>query len=214
MYHLGVPSPIKLTKSDARRAMVRHHFEMSVSPREAFERLRSIQFDPIAPIGCNHDLVLQARVPDYKVGDWEKLAYQDRFVYDGWDKQASLVPFEGWPLRRLMHSVHRRDFEQKIFTDHKDAVDLILKEITERGPLLPKQCEFQERKEEWKVSWFGPSVTKQTLRALWHSGLVMTSHRKNGQHLYDLTERVVPSHLYRQPMLPEVDAVREATHAR
>lgn len=200
---------IKLTKPDVRRALVRHHFTPCAGQPEAFERLRSVQFDPLAPVGCNHDLVLQARVSGYKVGDWRKLAYEDRHVYDGWDKMASLVPFEGWPLRRYIYTVHRRWFEKKIFEDHKDAVDLILQEIADRGPLMPKECEFQQRREEWKGSWFGPSVTKQVLRALWHSGMIMTAGRKGGQHVYDLTERVVPERLRSQPALDAKDAVRE-----
>ncbi len=199
---------IKLSKADARHVMIRHHFASCAGQAEAFNRLRSVQFDPIAPVGCNHDLVLQARVPGYKVGDWQKTAYDDRLIYDGWDKMASLVPFEGWPLRRHIYDVHRRWFEEKIFVDHKESVDVILKEITERGPLMPKECEFQQRKEEWKGSWFGPSVTKQVLRALWHSGLIMTSGRKKGQHIYDLTERVVPSHLLSQPHLDARESVR------
>jgi uncharacterized protein len=201
-------NPIKLTKPDVRRTLVRHHFAPCTGQVEAFDRLRSVQFDPIAPVGCNHDLVLQARVPGYKVGDWQKLAYEDRHVYDGWDKMASLVPFEGWPLRRYIYTVHRRWFD-KIYGEHKEAVDLVLKEIEDRGPLMPKEFSFQQRKEEWKGSWYGPSVTKQVLRALWHSGLIMTSGRKNGQHIYDLTERVVPSHLLNQPLLDAKDAIRE-----
>ena len=200
---------MQLTKHDVRRAMVRHHFTLCANQTEAFEKLRSVQFDPIAPVGCNHDLVLQARVPGYQVGDWRKIAYDDRLVYDGWDKMASLVPFAGWPLRRYIYTVHRRWFEKTIFEDLKEAVQLILKEIADRGPLMPKECEFQQRREEWKGSWFGPSVTKQVLRALWHSGAIMTAGRKSGQHIYDLTERVVPSRLFHQPLLEAKDAVRE-----
>lgn len=188
---------------------MRHHFEPCATQEAAFERLRSIQFDPIAPVGCNHDLVLQARVRGYRIGNWQKLAYDDRHIYDGWDKMASLVPMEGWPLRRYIHTIGRRSFEKKIFEDHKDAVDAVLEEIEARGPMMPKDFKFQRRREEWKGSWFGPSVTKQTLRALWHSGLIMTSGRKNGQHLYDLTERVVPQHLRDEPLLNSNDAIRE-----
>ncbi|MCE9558056.1 MAG: winged helix DNA-binding domain-containing protein [Armatimonadetes bacterium] len=202
-------SPVQLSKADARRALVRHHFAPCSTQREAFERLRSVQFDPIAPVGCNHDLVLQARVKGYKIGDWQKTAYDARLVYDGWDKQASLIPFEGWSMRRIIYSIHRKEFEEKIFRDHREAVDLVLKEITERGALMPRDFEFQQRREEWKGSWFGPSVTKQTLRALWHSGLIMTATRKGGQHVYDLTERVVPAELLLLPMLSQEDAIRE-----
>ncbi|HWA82433.1 MAG TPA: crosslink repair DNA glycosylase YcaQ family protein, partial [Fimbriimonadaceae bacterium] len=196
----------KLTKADARRALVRHHFAPCSSQMEVFERLRSIQFDPLAPVGSNHDLVLQARLSDYRIGDWHKTAYKDRLIYDGWDKQASLIPFEGWPLRRIIHTIHRRNFETKIFEDHKDAVEAILKELDERGPMMPKDFDFQLRRQEWKGSWFGPSVTKQTLRALWHSGMVMTSGRKGGQHLYDLTERVVPGQFFKAPAMSDAES--------
>lgn len=201
--------PIKLAKSDARRAMVRYQFATAPTLDDAFNRLKCVQFDPIAPVGCNHDLVLQARVPEYKVGDWMPFAYEQRKIYDGWDKQASLVPYETWPLHRLFHHVHRGKFEDSIFKDHADAVDYVLKELTERGPMMPRDFEMQVRKEEWAGSWLGPSLVKNVLRALWHSGQVMTSGRKGGQHVYDLTERLVPPHLFNQPVLPVEDATRE-----
>lgn len=174
-----------------------------------FDRLRSIQFDPIAPVGCNHDLVLQARLHGYKVGDWEALAYQQRHIYDGWDKQAALVPFEGWPVRRLFYDIHPQWFADKIFDKQSHAVAAVLSELEARGPLMPKEFDFQDRKNEWKSSWFGPSVTKQVLRALWHSGKIMTAGRKNGQHIYDLTERVVPRHLLDIPKVEHSEAQRE-----
>lgn len=199
---------VNLSKADARRILVRHQFAHCATGEEAFERLRSIQFDPIAPAGCNHDLVLQARVPGYKVGEWETLAYEKRHIYDGWDKQASLIPFSGWPLRRLMHKEHRESF-QRILVDHASAVETILREIEARGPLMPKECEFQERKEEWKGSWLGPNLVKQVLRALWHSGQVMTSGRRKGQHVYDLTERILPPELLNAPTLTDKESRTE-----
>lgn len=203
----AVLKPVSLSKSDVRRALVRHQFAPCVSQNEAFDKLHSIQFDPIAPVGCNHDLVLQARVPGYKVGDWQKITYEERQVYDGWDKQASLVQMEGWPLRRVLHERHKQRSFQRIFNEHGDAIDAILMELERRGPLMPKECELQEYKAEWKGSWHGPNLSKQVLRALWHSGQVMTSGRRNGHHIYDLTERVVPPHLFCQPVLPDVDAM-------
>jgi uncharacterized protein YcaQ len=199
---------VKLSKADARRGMVRWHFDTFPTPEEAFGRLRSVQVDPIAPIGCNHDLVLQARVPAYRVGGWEKLAYEDRFVYDGWDKMASLVPFEGWPLRRVFFELYRRR-NPRVFEEHPDAMEAVLKELEERGPMMPREFSFQRKQESPKGSWRSPNVTKQALRALWHTGQVMTTGRRNGQHLYDLTERVLPPHLSTIPLLPEVDAMRE-----
>ncbi len=181
---------------------------------DCFPRLRCVQFDPIAPAGCNHDLVFQSRVPGYRIGDWVKTAYEEGRLYDGWDKQASLIPFPGWPLRRVYSRAHREYFEERIFRDHADVVEIILRELAERGPLLPRDFDFQMRRDEWTGSWFGPSVTKQTLRALWHTGLVMTAGRKGGQHLYDLAERVVPPEIYNSPPIPESEAIVELAHER
>ncbi len=206
-YDGAVPNPLKLSKSDARRALVRHHFAPCLRQQDAFERLRSIQFDPIAPVGCNHDLVLQARVKGYKVGDWQKLAYQDRHVYDGWDKQACLIPFDGWAVRRIFWGWSERS--KRFLSEHPEATHSILQDIENRGPLQPKDFEFQQRREDLVGTWYGPSVTKNVLRALWNTGQVMTSGRRSGQHLYDLTSRIVPHELLSLPMLPEEDAIRE-----
>lgn len=208
-----MPSPTKLSKEDARRALVGYHFRPCDTVLEAFQRLLSVQFDPIAPVGCNHDLVLQARVPGYRIGDWETLAYTERRIYDGWDKQASLVPFEGWPLRRFFHQRYEHHFKT-IFTDYSHAVTAVLKDLEERGPLLPKECGFQAKRDEWKGTWHSANVTKQVLRALWHTGQVMTAGRRKSQHLYDLTERVVPPQFYSAPVLDEAESIRELIHDR
>lgn len=200
-------SAIKLSKADARRAFAAYQFRTGTLD-EVFDNLRSVQFDPLSPVGCNHDLVLQARVPGYKIGDWQKFAYKERRIYDGWDKQASLVNIEGWPMRRIYHDWHRAWFG-KIFFDHPHAVKAVLHELETRGALLPKEFEFQERKEDWKVSWHGPNLTKQTLRALWHAGVVMTTDRRGSNHIYDLTERVLPLDILMTPKLEHCDAVRE-----
>ncbi len=199
---------VKLSRQDAARAFVAYHFSQDLSLSGAFHRLGSIQFDPISPVGCNHDLVLQTRVPGYKVGDWQKITYADRQLYDGWDKQASLVPLEGWPLRRVFHHWHRGMY-QRIPEEHPEAIDAILGELQSRGPLMPRDCDFQHRREDWKTSWHGPNVSKQTLRALWHIGKVVTTGRKNGHHVYDLTERVIPAHLLEEPLLSESEAVKQ-----
>ena len=187
--------------------MVRHHFAPCPTQVDAFSRLRSIQFDPIAPVGCNHDLVLQSRVPEYQIGDWEKTAYQDRHVYDGWDKQACLIPFEGWPVRRIFWQWSERS--KRMLAEHPEATQSILKDLAERGPLQPKDFDFQQRREDLVGTWYGPSVTKNVLRALWNTGQVMTSGRRKGQHQYDLTERVAPADLLGLPMHSEEDAIRE-----
>lgn len=193
---------LELTRPDARRLLAAHHLTPG-GLRDVFTRLGSVQFDPLNPVGRNHDLVMQARVPGYNVGDWQRLAYDERFIYDAWDKQASLVLMQDWPQRRIYHTWHKSWWDERILQAHPEAVLAVVGELRERGPLTSTAFSYQVRKDEWAGSWYGPKLTKNVLRALWHTGLVMTSGRKNGHHVYDLAERVVPPELYGAAPLPD-----------
>ena len=197
---------MKLSKADARRLLARHHFAPG-SLKDVFTRFGSVQYDPLNPVGRNHDLVLQARVPSYRVGDWENLAYQERFIYDAWDKQASLVLMKDWPQRRIYHHWHKSWWDERILRAFPEAIDAVLAELRERGPLSSTAFAYQLHKPEWEGSWYGPKLTKNVLRALWHTGKVMTQGRKNGHHIYDLTERIVPPELYGAAPIPEPEMV-------
>ena len=66
----GVTEPLEISRDVARRYLVLHHLlapPRSLPPGRdgilaVFDRLGSIQFDPIEVAGRNHDLVLLARV--------------------------------------------------------------------------------------------------------------------------------------------------------
>ncbi len=198
--------PAVLLKADARRLLASYHFTPTDIPG-ALDRLGSVQFDPLKPVGCNHDLVLQARVPGYRVGDWEPAAYQERLIYDAWDKQACLVRMKDWPKRRIYHRWHGRPWCE-LFEQHAEAVDAILDELRERGPLRSTAFNYQVHKPEWQGSWYGPKLTKHVLRALWDTGRIVTHHRRKGHHVYDLSERVIPPELYFAEPLSERESSR------
>lgn len=200
-------TPLTLSLTDARRLLARHHFRQT-DAKGVFERLGSIQFDPLNPVGRNHDLVLQARVNDYKVDDWQSLAYHDRYVLDAWDKQASLVRMRDWAQRRVYHRWHAEHWQNRVLTPYADAVTTVLAELRERGPLTSSQFDFQPHHPDWEGSWHGPKLTKNILRGLWHTGKVVTHSRNNGQHVYDLVERVIPAELLSAPTVDEQQSIR------
>ncbi|MGL4609902.1 MAG: DNA glycosylase AlkZ-like family protein [Trueperaceae bacterium] len=204
---------VKLSKADARRLLAVHHFAPTTA-YGVFERLGSIQFDPLKPVGSNHDLVLQARVPTYKVNDWQHLAYEERFIYDAWDKQASLVLMKDYPYRRIYHTWHDAWWREKILDAHADVVKIILKELKRRGPLTGAAFEHQAHVKDWEGSWYGPKLTKNVLRALWHTGKVLTHSRKNGHHVYDLVERIVPRDILKSKAVSEKRSLEFLTKLR
>lgn len=197
---------LKLSKQDARRLLVLHHFQPT-SLQGAFKRLGSVQYDPLNPIGRNHDLVLQARVPEYSVDDWQELAYKDRFIYDAWDKQASLVLMQDFPMRRIYYDWHAPRWRKTILDRYPQAVQTVYDELHDRGPLSSTDFHYQEHLDQWEGTWFGPKLTKNILRALWHTGKVHTYKRNKGKHVYDLAERFVPSHLYQAKPIPAEQSI-------
>jgi uncharacterized protein len=79
---------LHISREEARRLLSHYHFEPTALPG-VIERLGTVQYDPLNPVGRNADLVFQARIHGYQVDDWQKAAYTDRVIYDAWDKQSS-----------------------------------------------------------------------------------------------------------------------------
>src|SRR6266513_1484414 len=94
---------LHISRAQARRFLTLYHF----TPTDlmgTIERLATVQYDSLNPVGRNPDLVFQARVPGYQVDDWQKVAYNERLIYDAWDKMACLVPVSDWPMRARLRA--------------------------------------------------------------------------------------------------------------
>src|SRR5919199_354849 len=104
-------SVLTVSKADARRFFVRR--QMLAPPRslpagpegvmEVFRRLGSVQFDPIAVAGRNHDLVLHARVAGYDPA-WTDGLYDRRELFEAYNKGLSFVPTAKLPWFRATPS--------------------------------------------------------------------------------------------------------------
>ena len=195
---------LHISKEQARRFLATYHFTPGTLP-EIFQRLGTVQYDPLNPVGRNADLVLQARVPGYQVDDWQKAAYTDRIIYDAWDKQACLVPVSDWPLRAHTRELFRPYHDQEILQTDPEAAAAILATIDQQGPL--SSLEFEDRTRIGEVgSWAGMTRTKRILRSMWVSGILLTHHRRGGRHYYDRPERVIPAQYYNIALETDIEA--------
>lgn len=181
---------LSLSFAEARRFVTRYQLAPS-NIQGVFDRLGTVQYDPLNPVGRNTDLVLQARVPNYRVDDWLRAVYDDRVAFDAWDKQACLVPISDWPMRRPIREHFHPWHDRRILSEHPDVVAYVFAEIDRRGPLSSLEFEDRRRKDDGN-SWLGPTVVKRVLRALWARGELVTHHRVAGRHYYDRPERVIP----------------------
>nr|BBH89186.1 hypothetical protein KTC_39370 [Thermosporothrix sp. COM3] len=195
---------VHLSLPQARQFLASYHFQPTTLPA-IFEQLGTVQYDPLNPVGRNPDLVFQARIPGYQVDDWQTAAYQNRLIYDAWDKQACLVPVSDWPLRAIIRAHHRPYHDREILGLHPDLPRTIMAAIDSRGPLSSLEFEERARYGE-RNSWYGITQINRALRAMWVCGELLTHHRKNGRHYYDRPERVIPAKHFAQPLLADHDA--------
>lgn len=131
---------IELSNQDARRFLLAKH---GLWPPRAlygragilsvFERLAVVQYDPLDVLGRNPDLVMQSRVADYRAEALYGLAYDERELYDYWDKQMCLVPMRDWPglapqraRWRVRHAARLSQLDEQVKT--------VLSVVRQQGP--------------------------------------------------------------------------------
>jgi uncharacterized protein len=198
---------LHISRDEARRFLASYHFKPADLPG-VIDRLGTVQYDPLNPVGRNADLVFQARIRGYQVDDWQIAAYTDRLLYDAWDKMACLVPVSDWPMRALVREKFRPYHDREILAADPEGAAKILATIDEQGPLSSLEFEDRTRFGE-QGSWAGTTRTKRILRSLWACGELVTHHRQGGRHYYERPQRVIPAqHFEETPLVDEITYYR------
>ncbi len=181
---------MNVSKEQARRFLLRHQGLLGRKwgqPREVFEGLRLVQYDPLNPCGRNVDLVLQARVEGYHPDDFREWAYEQQRVVEGFDKVLCLLPVEDYGFLRFgagqMWSARHEFAEQ-----HAAELDEVVAFVEANGPVMTggivddRVTEIGWRKEN---AW-----GKVALETLWRQGKLAITRDTRQRKQYDLPERV------------------------
>jgi len=154
---------------------------------EVFRRLGSVQFDPLAVAGRNHDLVLHARVAGYDPA-WCDLLYERREIFESYNKGLSLVPTSeyAWFCGNLSRSAPRT------LAENADVAARVLERIRAEGPL--SSLDF-ERERGTTTDWFGvpTNVVRAVLEAYAVTGVLGLARRGGSRRYYDVLERLLPA---------------------
>jgi hypothetical protein len=194
------PEPLLVSPEVARRYLALHHFlapPRSLPPGKpgilaVFERLGSIQFDPIEIAGRNHDLVLLARVRGYRREMTDRLLYEERVLFETYNKGLSLVPTADLPWYRVNWDRARQRHDEETFGDHAPLVEELLDRIRETGPMSAIDVEPRAAI-DWY--WRPTNQVRALLEALGESGILGLSRRDGNRRVYDLIERLFPAEL-------------------
>jgi len=188
----------------ARRFLVARHFLSPArslaggagSVLEVLRRLGSIQFDPIAVAGRNHDLVLHARVAGYEPA-WCDELYERREIFEATNKALSFVPTTEFPWFR--HAMGRKGprFHNAALADNAAAAERVLQRIRAEGPLSSRDFEGEAGATK---DWFGmpENAVRSVLEAYTATGVIGLARRYGNLRYYDLLERLLPADVLAQ----------------
>jgi uncharacterized protein YcaQ len=156
---------------------------------QVFRRFGSIQFDPLAVAGRNHDLVLHARVAGYDPA-WTDLLYERRQIFEAYNKGLSLVVADEYPWFRGTLS---KDAPRTV-AENAEVAARVLDRIRAEGPLSALDFEPEQGT---TTDWFGAptNVLRAVLEALTVTGVVGLARRDGNRRYYDTLERLLPSGL-------------------
>jgi uncharacterized protein len=157
---------------------------------KVFDHLGSVQFDPLAVAGRNHDLVLHARVADYDPAWTDQLLYDRRELFDAYNKALCILPTAELPWYRVAWT--QTVNSPKLLAEHATEAKEILARIKAEGPLTALDFESGRRS-----NWFGTSesVASAVLGAYAATGVLGVARREGNRRYYDLIERLFPKAL-------------------
>jgi uncharacterized protein len=210
---------VKVTAEAARRFLVARHLlaparSLEGGPDavlEVFRKLGSIQFDPLAVAGRNHDLVLHARVAGYEPA-WCDLLYERREIFETTNKALSFIPASEFPFFRLGWGRKGPRFHNEALAENAEVAERVLERIRAEGPL--SSLDF-ERETGPTKDWFGmpENAVRAVLEAYTVTGVIGLARRDGNRRYYDLLERLLPAELLANEV-PEREQLRHKLLSR
>ena len=171
--------------------------------RKAINHLGYVQIDTISVVERAHHHVFYSRVPQFKPAMTNQMLL-DGDIFEYWAHAAAFLPIADFrfslPYKHAIKSGQThwyRSRDKKLMTE-------LLARIRSDGPLRSRDIETSTTN---RAGWWDWKPAKKALEQLYMEGDLMVSDREGFQKTYDLTERVLPSHINSQmPSMEEFAA--------
>ena len=171
--------------------------------RKAINHIGYVQIDTISVVERAHHHVLHSRVPKFKPAMTNQMLL-DGEVFEYWSHAAALLPIADFrfslPYKHAIKSGQTHWYKNP----DKTLMGELLARIRSDGPLRSRDLETSTTK---RAGWWDWKPTKKAIEQLYMEGDLMVSDREGFQKTYDLTERVLPSHV--DSTMPSMDEFAE-----
>ncbi|AQZ96338.1 winged helix-turn-helix domain-containing protein [Halopseudomonas phragmitis] len=159
--------------------------------REAINHIGYVQIDTISVVERAHHHVLHSRVPQFSPAMTNKML-ADGEIFEYWAHAAAFLPIADFrfslPYKHAIKSGQTHWYRNP----DKKLMGELLERIRSDGPMRSRDIETNTTK---RAGWWDWKPAKKALEQLYMQGDLMISDRTGFQKTYDLTERVLPSHV-------------------
>lgn len=192
------------SKEESREMLLRYHnldgnenLSGLDGVRTIMNRIGSIQYDPLQVVSRNADLMLHARVKEYKPEYLHSLLYKEHSLVDGYDKEMCI--YNTRDFGRFAR-IREEQAKQIIFVlTHRgqlgalDILEDVKSFVTENGMTGTKDISIGQGREG---SWGHRKLSSAALDYLYNMGELCVADKKGTQKYFDLTERVISKEYY------------------
>ncbi len=180
---------------------------------KAVRRLNLLQIDSVNVLIRSHYLPLFSRLGSYSHATLDERTFgltKKRAFFECWAHEASLLPFELYPLmrwrmNRALNGDGTYSSMDRFGKEERQYLEEILKFVRSSGPIAASQVPGGGKAEG---GWWGWSRGKMALETLFDQGRLTTATRQGFERLYDLPERVVPADILNRPAPSETQSIR------
>jgi uncharacterized protein YcaQ len=190
-------SKIRISKEQARSFIVRYQglqgerqYKGKQGIVDFVSKVGCIQYDTLNIVGRNPDLVLQARIKDYKPSMLYEVMYKDRLLIDQWDKEMSIYSVKDWPYFELNRKEALSGYKNKEAI--KACIPYVREVIEKKGPVTSADLELNETI-DW--AWAPTRLSRAVLEAMYFWGELIVYSKINSRKVYDFASRHIPSEL-------------------
>ncbi|UCG01265.1 MAG: winged helix DNA-binding domain-containing protein [Candidatus Heimdallarchaeota archaeon] len=203
-----MPSIPHITQKELKRLLIvgcHLHRWQGNDVRKIIKEQGLIQLDPLNPAGRYHDYFFSSRIQDYQQGDYEKIAYSEKLIFESYFHNLNAIHVDFFPLfysQTLGRDQLGRYYSRalKILEEtHPDMLDQVLEYVRShgitRGSDLTELGKADPKYAVWKTS----RNSGTALELLWAMGKLAVLRDNNFRKTYDLIENYIEkSHLKKE----------------
>jgi uncharacterized protein len=170
-------------------------------------RMNVLQIDTIHVVARSPYLVLWSRLGDY-APQWLDELLAEGALFEYWSHAACFLPMEDYPQyrRRMLHLEAAGSERTALRLAAEPLLHIeLLEHVRSAGPV--RATDFDHVDGRKGNGWWDWKPDKLRLETLFTAGEIMVKRREKFQRMYDVRERVLPSHLLDDAAVPSGESV-------